>query len=80
MSRLTIVKSRDLVCVERNVLENPNLSYTSKGLWAYLCSMSENEIKFTREEFLHKDENEWVMIQDALTELSEFGYITVQEV
>jgi hypothetical protein len=42
--------------------------------------MSENEIKFTREEFLHKDENEWVMIQDALTELSEFGYITVQEV
>ncbi len=73
MSVIRIKHERNYVVLQKEMLENPNISLKAKGLWAYCLSKPDNwEFHITQLVSAVKEGRDFV--RNAIDELIEFGY------
>ena len=73
MSVLRVKKTENFVVLHKGALENPNLSFKTKGLWAYCMSRPDNwEFHVSHLATVSKDGED--AVYSAIKELIENGY------
>jgi hypothetical protein len=74
MTVMRISKTKNYVVLHKGALEDPNLSFKAKGLWAYCMSRQDNwEFHVSHLVTVSKDGED--AVYSAIKELKKFGYI-----
>ena len=74
MSIIRVKHDKNYVCIHKGALEDPNLSFKAKGLWAY-CMSRPDDWEFHVSHLASVSKEKECAIYSALKELKREGYV-----